>query len=207
MAANKPLHLDDVFEGCSREEIKKAYDATVGTGRMYAFDHFGSCSVDEILNRVRYLIKGLECKWVILDHLSIIVSGLEGDDERKNIDLAMTKLRTIVEETGAGLFLVSHLKRAAGDKGHEDGAQISLGHLRGSQSIAQLSDVVIGLERNQQHTNPIVANTTTLRILKNRYSGEVGEAGMLLYDRDTGRMSEVTEADLEFAEEDGTEEF
>lgn len=207
MAANKPLHLDDVFEGCSREEIEKAYEETVGTGRMYAFDHFGSCSVDEILNRVRYLIKGLECKWVILDHLSIIVSGLEGEDERKNIDLAMTKLRTIVEETGAGMFLVSHLKRAAGDKGHEDGARISLGHLRGSQSIAQLSDVVIGLERNQQHENPIVANTTTLRVLKNRYSGEVGEAGYLLYDRETGRMTEIHEEDLEFAGEDGTEEF
>lgn len=206
MAANKPMHLDDVFEGMSRDEIKEAYDETVGSGRMYAFDHFGSCSVDEILNRVRYLIKGLECEWVILDHLSIIVSGLEGDDERKNIDLAMTKLRTIVEETGAGMFLVSHLKRVAGDRGHEDGAQISLGHLRGSQSIAQLSDMVIGLERNQQHTNPLVANTTQLRVLKNRYSGEVGEAGMLLYDRDTGRMTEVTESDLEFAE-DGMEEF
>lgn len=205
MHANKPLHIDDVFNECSRDEIKAAFDATVGTGRFYAFDHFGSCGVEEILNRVRYLIKGLECKWIILDHLSIIVSGLEGDDERKNIDVAMTKLRTIVEETGAGMFLVSHLKRVGGDKGHEDGAQISLSHLRGSQSIAQLSDIVIGLERNQQHKNPIVANTTTLRVLKNRYTGEVGEAGYLLYDRDTGRMSEVTEADLELVDDDEDE--
>lgn len=207
MYANKPLHFDDVFAECDREEIKDAFDHTVGTGRFYAFNHFGSCAVDEILNRVRYLIKGLDCKWIILDHLSIIVSGLEGDDERKNIDIAMTKLRTIVEETGAGMFLVSHLKRVNGGAAHEDGGQISLSHLRGSQSIAQLSDIVIGLERNQQHTNPIVANTTLLRILKNRYTGEVGEAGRLFYDRDTGRMIEVTEADLEFAEDDATGEF
>ncbi|AHK11902.1 DNA primase/helicase [Vibrio phage CHOED] len=205
MHAKKLLHLDDVFEGCSRDEIKEAFDATVGTGRFYAFDHFGSCGVEEILNRVRYLIKGLECEWIILDHLSIIVSGLDGEDERKNIDIAMTKLRTLVEETGAGMFLVSHLKRVGGDKGHEDGAQISLSHLRGSQSIAQLSDIVIGLERNQQHSNPLVANTTKLRVLKNRYTGEVGEAGFLLYDRDTGRMSEVTESDLEFGDDDEDE--
>lgn len=206
MAASKPLHLDDVFEGCDREEIKEAFEETVGTGRFYAFDHFGSCGVEEILNRVRYLIKGLDCEWIILDHLSIIVSGLEGDDERKNIDIVMTKLRTIVEETGAGMFLVSHLKRVGGDKGHEDGAQISLSHLRGSQSIAQLSDIVIGLERNQQHKNPLVANTTKLRVLKNRYSGQVGEAGFLFYDRDTGRMHEVGSEDLEF-DDDGTDEF
>lgn len=206
MHANKPLHLDDIFEETDKGEIKEAFEATVGTGRFYAFDHFGSCGVEEILNRVRYLIKGLECEWIILDHLSIIVSGLEGDDERKNIDIAMTKLRTIVEETGAGMFLVSHLKRVGGDRGHENGAQISLSHLRGSQSIAQLSDIVIGLERDQQHSNPIVANTTKLRVLKNRYSGQVGEAGFLFYDKDTGRMSEVNESDLEFGA-DTDEEF
>lgn len=206
MYANKPLHLDDVFADCSRDEIKEAFDNTVGTGRFYAFNHFGSCAVDEILNRVRYLIKGLDCKWIILDHLSIIVSGLEGDDERKNIDVAMTKLRTVVEETGAGMFLVSHLKRVGQGAAHEDGGQISLSHLRGSQSIAQLSDMVIGLERNQQHSNPIVANTTTLRVLKNRYSGQVGEAGRLLYDIETGRMHEITDADLDF-EDDDCDEF
>ncbi|WFZ78530.1 DNA primase [Aeromonas phage vB_AsaP_MQM1] len=203
---NKPLHKASVFKECSREEVKEAFDATVGTGRFYAFDHFGSIQVDEILSRIRYMIKGLDCKWIILDHLSIIVSGIDNDDERKAIDIAMTKLRTLVEETGVGMILVSHLKRVQGDKGHEDGAKISLSHLRGSQSIAQLSDAVIGLERNQQDKNPLVANTTTLRVLKNRYTGEVGLAGYLLYDHNTGRLTEVTEADLEFAGDD-EEEF
>jgi twinkle protein len=207
MYADKPLHLDEVFKECSREEIMDAFEKSVGSGRLFAYDHFGSCSVDEILNRVRYLIKGLECSWVILDHLSIIVSGLEGDDERKNIDVIMTKLRTLVEETGAGLFLVSHLKRVGTGANHEQGGQISLSHLRGSQSIAQLSDVVIGLERDQQATNPILANTTQLRVLKNRYTGSVGPAGYLLYDKDTGRMSEITEEDLEMVGDDGTSEF
>ena len=197
---NKSLHKSSVFNECSREEIKEAFDATVGTGRFYAFDHFGSIQVDEIINRIRYMVKGLDCKWIILDHLSIIVSGIDNDDERKAIDIAMTKLRTLVEETGVGMILVSHLKRVQGDKGHEDGARISLSHLRGSQSIAQLSDAVIGLERDQQHKNPLVANTTRLRVLKNRYSGEVGLAGYLLFDHTTGRLTAVTEADLDFGD-------
>lgn len=194
--ARKSLQLNEVFNECSREEIREAFDATVGTGRFYAFDHFGSKEVDEIVNRIRYLVKGLGCKWIILDHLSIVVSGIDITDERKAIDIAMTKLRTLVEETGCGMFLVSHLKRVTGDKGHEEGAAVTLAHLRGSQSIAQLSDVVIGLEGNRQDPNTVLANITQLRILKNRYAGMVGLAGRLYFDHDQGRLLEVDDAKL-----------
>jgi twinkle protein len=83
------------------------------------------------------------------------------------------------------MILVSHLKRPEGNKGHEDGLHTSLAHLRGSASIAQLSDIVIGLERNQQSDDP---NETTVRVLKNRYSGITGEAGKLRYCQETGRL-------------------
>lgn len=198
----KALHLNEVFVEESRETVKKAYDETVGTGRFYAFDHFGSSEVEDILARIRYLIKGLDCRWIVLDHLSIIVSGLDNGDERKAIDLAMTKLRTIVEETGVGMILVSHLKRVGMGKSHEDGGQISLSHLRGSQAIAQLSDIVIGLERNQQHKNPIVSNTTKVRVLKNRYTGQVGLCSHLLFNPETGRIDEVDPESLEFDDDD-----
>lgn len=189
--ARKALQLNEVFNEQSREDIKEAFDATVGTGRFYAFDHFGSKEVDEIVNRIRYLVKGLGCKWIILDHLSIVVSGIDITDERKAIDVAMTKLRTLVEESGCGMFLVSHLKRVQGDKGHEEGAHITLAHLRGSQAIAQLSDMVIALEGNRQDPDPVLANLTHLRILKNRYAGMVGLAGTLFFDNEQGRLIEV----------------
>jgi twinkle protein len=139
------------------------------------------------------MAKALDCKWIFLDHLSILVSGQEDmGDERKSIDLLMTKLRSLVEETQIALMLVSHLRRASGDKGHEDGREISLSHLRGSQSIAHLSDAVIAMERNQQEEDEKLANTSTVRILKNRYTGDTGIATYLHYNRETGRMSEVS---------------
>ena len=95
------------------------------------------------------------------------------------------------------MLLVSHLRRASGDKGQEQGAQISLSMLRGSHSIAQISDAVIALERDQQATDPIVANTTTVRVLKNRYAGETGVGAYLLYDRDSGRMTEIDDPNTE----------
>ena len=64
--------------------------------------------------------------------ISILVSGLATNDERKLIDMAMTRLRTLVQELDIGLIIVSHLRRPEGDKGHEDGAKARLGQLRGS---------------------------------------------------------------------------
>jgi len=195
LAANAPLHLPDNEVG--DEERKRAFDATLGTNRLFLFDHFGSTSIDNIVNRVRYMAKGLGCKYVFLDHISIVISAQENGDERKALDEIMTKLRMLVQETNIALIIVSHLKRPA-DKGHEEGAVTSLAQLRGSGSIAQLSDMVIGLERNGQAEDLEVRNTTKVRVLKNRYSGTTGPACNLLYNKHTGRMLEhhVEEGDL-----------
>jgi twinkle protein len=192
-----PLHSEP--DALSREKLEQAWNETAGSGRFFFYDHFGSMESDNLLARMRYLVKACGCNWIVLDHLSIVISGQDNGDERKAIDVTMTKLRSLVEETGCGMLLVSHLKRPSGDKGHEDGAQVSLAQLRGSHSIAQLSDMVIGLERNQQADDE--DGMTTLRVLKNRFTGETGVAGHLKYSRDTGRMvtaSAPTEFDKEF---------
>lgn len=189
LAANTPMHLPDT--PVTDEERKAAFDATLGTNRLYLFDHFGSTSVENIINRVRYMAKALNCKYIFVDHISIIVSAQETGDERKAIDEIMTKLRMLVQETNIALFAVSHLKRPEG-KGHEEGAATSLAQLRGSGSIAQLSDMVIGAERNGQAEEIMERNTTHVRVLKNRFSGMTGPACSLLYTKETGRMMEYT---------------
>ena len=190
--ANARLYINEIRKKYSQEELDTWFDNTVGTGRFFAFDHFGSINNDEILSRVRFMAQALDCKWIFLDHLSILVSGQEDNDERKSIDILMTKLRSLVEQTGIGLLLVSHLRRPTGDRGPVDGKEVSLSHLRGSASIAHLSDSVIALERDQQAEDEVLANTTTIRILKNRYTGDTGIATHLFYDRETGRMKEIS---------------
>tara|TARA_R110002110_G_scaffold251513_1_gene467353 strand:- start:59 stop:484 length:426 start_codon:yes stop_codon:yes gene_type:complete len=125
----------------------------------------------------------------------MVSTTIEGD-ERRGIDAIMHRIRTLVEETGAGVILVSHLRRVDGNKGHENGIETGLSHLRGSQSIAQLSDCVISLERNQQSDDPLEASTTRVRILKSRYTGDVGLATHLVFDNETGRLSEVDGDDI-----------
>jgi len=182
---NKPIHLtpDEVPE----EARRAAFDETIGSGRYYTYDHWGSLGEANLLSKIRYLVTSVGCRIIFLDHISIVVSGMEGGDERRMIDNTMTKLRSLVEELGFGLVLVSHLKRPEG-RGHEEGARTTLAQLRGSAAIAQLSDMVLGLERDQQ--DAATANQTCLRVLKNRWSGQNGVACYLDYSEETGRMME-----------------
>jgi twinkle protein len=197
---NKPVHISKA--GISDEDLRNAWEETAGSGKLFLYDHWGSTDSDNLINRLRYLARGCGCSYIVLDHISIVVSGIGEGDERRLIDNTMTKLRCLVEETGVGLILVSHLKRPEGNKGHEDGLHTSLAHLRGSAAIAQLSDIVIGLERNQQGNN---SDATTVRVLKNRYTGQTGEAGTLSYNRSTGRLE--SKDLLAFKEEPTSEEI
>ena len=116
------------------------------------------------------------------------MSGMEGGDERRMIDNTMTKLRSLVEELKFSLVIVSHLKRPDG-RGHEEGARTTLAQLRGSAAIAQLSDMVIGLERDQQDVEK--GKITTVRVLKNRWSGQTGIGCFLEFTDETGRLLET----------------
>lgn len=200
--ANTRLHIDRIREEYSKEELDILFDDVFvdneNNDRVWIHAHFGSNDIDGIFSKLRYMIVGCECKWVVIDHLHMMVSATLEGDERRSIDSIMTRLRSLAEETGAGLILVSHLRRIDGNKGHEKGAETDLSHLRGSQSIGQISDSVITLERNQQSDDPIVASTTRVRVLKSRYTGDVGIATYLLYDKETGRLTEVDDSDIQF---------
>jgi twinkle protein len=199
--ANARLYVDQVRERFSKEELDKFFDVLYdgeNRNRVWVHSHFGTNDIDDIFTKLRFMIIGCDCKWVVVDHLHMLVSAVHEGDERRAIDTIMTRLRSLVEETGAGIILVSHLRRVDGNKGHENGIEVSLSHLRGSNSIGQLSDCVIALERNQQSDDPDEARTTRLRILKSRYTGDVGMACRVIYDGETGRLSELTDEDITF---------
>lgn len=181
--------IDLGVEGVDRAALLQAFHETAGRDGVFFYDSFGSTGVDNLLAKIRYLAKAGGCRYIILDHLSIVVSGLALTDERKAIDQAMTQLRTLVEETKIGLILVSHLSRGEG-KDPEKGGEISLKMLRGSQAIAQLSDTVSGLERDQQ-AEGASRNATLWRGLKCRLTGHTGPLIKLLYDSNTGHLAEV----------------
>jgi twinkle protein len=185
---NKLIHIPENKKEISEQILVQEWEKIKDYVCFY--DHFGSSDSDDLMNRIRYMVQALDCKVIFLDHISIVISGLAEGDERRLLDNTMTSLRKLVEELRCTLFVVSHLKRPEGKTGHEEGLQTSLSHLRGSHSLAQLSDAVIGFERNQQ--DEINPNVMTARVLKNRFSGDTGVACTLIYNKDTGRLLEGT---------------
>ena len=97
--------------------------------------------------------------------------------------------------------MVSHSKRPTG-KSHEEGGQTSLAELRGTAGIGQLSNMVLGLERDGQNPDLYQRNITLIRVLKNRFSGLTGPSTYLHYDRDTSRLTEVFPDDIDEQAED-----
>ena len=187
---NQPLHLNR--DGVSEGKLREAFDATVGQNpcRFELYDHFGSTNIDALIGKMRYMFVGLGVDVILLDHISITVSGLEGDEisegERRTLDILMTKLRSLVEETGRTVIAVSHLKRPEKGKSWNEGREPRLTDLRGSASLEQLSDVVVALCRDQ--TNEKSANLASILVLKNRPVGITGQAGCVQYMQDTGRL-------------------
>lgn len=173
-----------------KEKKHDAWTSLFDNDRWIFWDSFGSNDIESVCNQVRFIANNFGAKYIFLDHVSILVSDQSNGDERKALDEIMTKLRTLVQELDICLFLVSHLRRADGTP-HEEGGVTSLSQLRGSAAIGQLADIVIGLERNGQADNEVERNITTLRLLKNRITGETGPCSYLKWQRDTGRIIEL----------------
>lgn len=166
MAMKLDVPLGDLFLNkkiVSEELFDKAYQEIIASNKLYLYDHFGSLDSDNLVSKLKYLAIGCGVDFIVLDHISIVVSGIEDGDERRIIDNLMTNLRSLAENTGVGLILISHLRVPQGSKAHEEGGRVTMNQLRDSGSIKQLSDNIVGVERDQQGENP---NESNLRLLK-----------------------------------------
>lgn len=173
--ANKRFNLPDVEK--TEEELLDAYNAIINTPRVVIYDHFGSNEIDGIVAKVRHMA-AIGCKYIVLDHLSIVVSDQAGD-ERKQLDEISTKLKTLCMEANIALVAVIHQNRQ--------------GQIRGTAGVEQLANIVIRLERDLQATDPWRRNVTKVWIEKNRFCGRTGPAAWLFFDDITGRMIELDE--------------
>ena len=175
IAANQPLHLPDVRKTISTDDLRTYFDAVINTDRVVIWDHFGSNSIHEVLSKIRHMV-ALGCKYVVLDHLSIVVSDQSGD-ERKQLDEIATKLKTLCMELNIAIIAVIHQNRQ--------------GQIRGTAGVEQLANIVIKLRRDKIAMDENTRNTTEVLIEKNRFCGLTGVACYLRYWPKTGRLEEI----------------
>ena len=144
--------------------------------RLHFYTHFSSDDPDAILDSIRFMAGACECRFIFLDHITMLVSGTADGDERRLLDYISTKLAGMVEELNFALFMISHE--------NDDGKT------RGSRNISKISDLWVQLVRNLESTDPLERNTTRLVIKKNRFAAQTGPGGALYFDKDTYMITE-----------------
>ena len=181
----------------TEEQKRKAFDETIGTNRVFIYDSFGTTDLDTIKNSIRYMVKGKDCRYVFLDHITALGDGLEdGNNVNQYMRKVVSELANLTRELDFTLFTISHLRKSDGKKPHEEGGRVHLDDLYGAAALKQWASYVFGLERNQQAEDEEARHTTTLRCLKDRYTGlAAGQTIAIKYDKDTGRLQETTHTD------------
>lgn len=182
---NKPLHLPDTVR--TVDELRRAYEEVICNKRVVIWDHFGSNDINDVLAKVRHMA-ALGCKYIIIDHLSIIVSDQSGD-ERKQLDEISTKLKTLCMERDLAIICVIHQNRQ--------------GQIRGTAGVEQLANIVMKLHRERTDANAWRRNITKIVVEKNRFCGRTGPSAYLFYNDMTGRLEELTNDQIQEYESGG----
>jgi twinkle protein len=171
----RPVHLPD--SGVEDSTVFNAVQEVVRKDeRLHIYSHFGSDDPEIILDTIRFLVTARLCRYILLDHITMVVSGLGGENERRALDYLSTRLEMMVKELDFALILVSHV--------NDDGLT------RGSRNISKIADVRIDLSRDIKNADPTVRRTTHLMVSKNRFCGRTGPAGQLLFDPNTYTLTE-----------------
>lgn len=184
--SSKPYHLPDTER--TVDELRSAYDGVLNNTRVVIWDHFGSNTVEAVLDKIRHM-SALGCKYVVLDHLSIVVSDQSGD-ERKQLDEIATKAKTLCMNLNIALIVVIHQNRQ--------------GSIRGTAGVEQLANIVIKLYRDNTDADAWRRNITKVVVEKNRFCGRTGPACYLFYNEVTGRLEELNQEQTEAYEEGGS---
>lgn len=184
--AGKRFHVPDA--GWDMSDLS-AYVDRLGDS-LVMYDSFGETEWDSVKTKIRYMAVAEGIKLIYVDHLTAMADTA---DERGSLEQIMKEMAGLANELGIIITFVSHLTTPEQGKPHEEGGRVTIRHFKGSRAIGFWSFLMIGLERSQQDDDPEVRQTTTLRILKDRYTGQAtGEVIYLKYDSDTGMLA-VTE--------------
>lgn len=176
----KRLHLPGVQT--TKEEIKEVFDLL--KDYIYIYDTQGFLEWEDIKQNIRYLAS-IGCSIFIIDPLTAVTANYSASEANEILNSMMAELSGIVQSLDITVFLVSHLNNPKTGKVHSEGGKISGEQFTQSRALHRWSHTVLGLERNLQSEDESEKNTMTIRVLKNRLTGETGTVE-LKYNKETG---------------------
>lgn len=184
---SKRFHVPN--SGWTPDEFRAAANKLKGNVTLY--NSFGETEWEQVKVRIRHMALGMGVRVFYLDHLTAMA---DTSDEKGSLEQIMKEMAGLANELRIMITFVSHLSTPDGTP-HEEGGRVMIRHFKGSRAIGFWSYLMIGLERKQQAEDEDERNTATLRVLKDRMTGQAtGHTITLTYNKDTGRLLPAREA-------------
>ncbi|HDR2377042.1 TPA: AAA family ATPase [Enterobacter asburiae] len=180
----------------TEEEHLAIHQRWIAEDKIKIFDHFGSIPTDQLIQKLKQMVFLDGCKWIILDHLSMVISGLKSDNERRDLDNIMTELAAFCKQYDVFILSISHMKRKElqlpKDK---DGNMLPFWYpvrkedLRGSAALEQLSWIVLGVEPEELPDRS--RGRVRVVVMKNRPHKKLGVADTMIMD-ENGQFTDAS---------------
>ena len=172
----------------TREQYINSIDSIESRQQLYLMEHFGAMDWASVKNIIQYFAKVYDIEMIYLDHLTALSAN--ESDERRALDGIMADMASLAQSEGLIIHFISHLTTPDG-KPHEEGGRVMEKHFTGSRAIARWAHYMFGLERDKQAEDPVQRQTTTFRVLKDRFTGRATAAKFgLFYNQQTGMLNE-----------------
>jgi len=175
----------------SREAIQEVYNQITQNDKLVLLDHFGSMPIDSLMAKVKHMVLVEGCKYILLDHLSMVVSGNEVENERKELDMVMTALESFCAANSVHLCVVCHINRTdsaqflppKGKEGEPFWVNVRKESARGSAALEQCSWNILGIE--PEILPDFSRGRVRIKVLKTRFGDSLGIADVFTLNPDT----------------------
>jgi len=172
----------------TEEAIREVYDRITSNEQLVLLDHFGSMPIDSLMNKVKYMVLVEGCKYILLDHLSMVISGTEVENERKELDMVMTALSSFCAANAVHLIVVCHINRTdshqflppKGKEGEPFWVNVRKESARGSAALEQCSWNILAIE--PEILPDFSRGRVRIKVLKTRFGDSLGIADVFTLD-------------------------
>jgi hypothetical protein len=141
----------------SNSEIYDAKKELVDYGRLALIRHHGFVTIGE-MTRWLHLAREIRADMVVLDHVTSATTSYDEGLTTQLLDGMLSLIKAKLNELKLCGLVVTHVNASA-----EEGKPITLRSMRGSLSLAQLPDVVLGIRRCENGTTELHTVTVDRR--------------------------------------------
>lgn len=185
---------DSIFDDPNIEFDEQAFaegSAIIGDNAII-YDSYQKTEWEDVISAMRHAAVAHNCKRAFIDPITCFTVGMSGGERNDRLVEIATEAAALAKELDMTIFIFCHLNPPSAGPSHEQGGKVQSVQFAGSRAMMRACHAMIGLEGNKSADLPEQErNRRDLVLLEDRNFGETGRIN-LWYNRDTGRLKELT---------------